>query len=1363
MKTNILSIEPVPLSYVDPSKLSWALLTSTAVNQFFSKPYKAEFPTSTYYSLKLDNERMVYRPNHSLAHGMRQTYLAIDLTLMFKYAKKENFHNRGQELCAWIQQQFQQDPNFLRKIFFTNAFQRTGRESEIGREDNRSSYEKYLLADQQNFLMKVKELGLDNGNLFKDQNEIYIYKEALVRKFNNYDPSFPIEVFFLSKVMYSAHLLDLRRISSFDKSIILQNISTQLFGINQLDKLNETENSLLMRAWKNAGSYLKATGDRDMEGQSDWDKELFYAQAQDPEKLVIALELTRSAPEKKLLNAILSHTQVMRELKASKTSLSEEPTEQKVHNDLQQKIEDFRGNLKNAPYTASEAYLKLVLEENKLNYQEIPPQCADEIARHIINQNILNLLPDQKAQDIEYVTTLTDVMMEERKQRDKIVLYHATDPEFAVLFDMFSHLRQQIIMQGGIDSISILRAIDEEFISLNKLFANKTNADAKDFAEAYRSIEDSDRSYQAMGLATNFGLFGSNNQQNSNTYQMFYEFEKASMTWSPPNYEKLIRNIEYKTGFEGLFNHYEQILKELVLNDQAKQMFNRQLLQIFVDPQVLDETTYLSVIYGTQIVQNGQHQLSLQQPLELLRNHPETMKDYLKTRHADQYSYALALSSLQARLFMQPQLMLDSSLIKINGYWRKPLANKQAYHDAVKGAVNDILATWLTKGAPMQPDILLSDTVKLPAFMQTVYQGSTGMEPPKAPPPLPEQQLVNYLLKKQDEFAARFLDENYEMLKDKIFNVPADQYDSDNGKLDLKSLLVNCNISMPVIKVALDKNIFKGGSKVYEFLEKVTAYQPHLLSDFVKSLTTFVNPVESIELLYKHVIDKTDLKKIDYYSFNKLKAINILNNDEEWLKLALSYDYDIEYPDILCKNLVKLSSKYKDINLFKDAINILNNNYLLVEKFGFCNNIDSIIKKLFYLKEKRGEKAYKEIITEAIKQNATHKVNSFSFLDSEIGDQPAQEFLSLLTDKHYELAARFLDENYFLIKDKTFDIPSDCNFKHNLIDLLLNYNVSLPVIKVALDKNILRGGKRVYEFLEKIPNPELYLFQTLKVIYRCSDPVKTIEIFYKYIGEKAYSHSEAISLGEILQAINLFRNDEEWLKLVLPFCLRNKIFNHVLELCTNLKDLPPYCKNTDLFNDAIFLFNDNYLIIEQMKFCKHIKDILSQLYDYKKKFKIEDYEHAISLASKKKCEVNNPIYFEQVLHFVYNFLHSNIGQQASYANFTYATTTKEANEIFNLSNCNLAIKKYRNLVVTHERYKVHTTNAFFYLDPPIVTTSYIKQIKEICNLYAIFEEKIFKGLDIQICEHSFDSPAKYLTTSSWEDRTQVFSKEERQH
>ena len=223
------------LNQINDEKFRFSLMTAKAADEYFSLPYADvdADSTSDYYSITSSLGKRVYRPNHSLAHGLRQAYLARDIALFIQNLNKtqhdefidqeENF----QQFDKWLFN-YNKESKFLQKLEFANSFQKSGRQSEVSREQNAILYESYLDADKENFQQKAKDHSGAN-KIFKDQHEVDIFAEAIVRKFERFPEDLEgfganatADIYYLSKIFFTAHLLDLRRLPHFSKEKILK-------------------------------------------------------------------------------------------------------------------------------------------------------------------------------------------------------------------------------------------------------------------------------------------------------------------------------------------------------------------------------------------------------------------------------------------------------------------------------------------------------------------------------------------------------------------------------------------------------------------------------------------------------------------------------------------------------------------------------------------------------------------------------------------------------------------------------------------------------------------------------------------------------------------------------------------------------------------------------------------------------------------------------------------------------------------------------------------------------------------------------------------------------------------------------------
>lgn len=547
--------------------------------------------------------------------------------------------------------------------------------------------------------------------------------------------------------------------------------------------------------------------------------------------------------------------------------------------------------MENAPYTASEAYLKILLGSH---YNEIAAEATEEEARHIIEKNIIAFLAEKKRKsptsndllprienpDKEYIQTLVTCLMEERKNRGKIVLYHTTEPEMGFVYDVFTQLRHQLLMASG-SQLRALRFLDSGFL---KLDSEVNKATMKIFMEHFAGKADDNDAYRDLILSTNFSLFGSDQQAWADTYVMFHTTQKKQVSTQPLDYQQFFDYIERETQIPGNYQEYKSIMDRHISAtcEGGLPCRQRRLIQIFVDPEVLNDTGYLSVLMGAPVLKA--HQIpSLDEPIKILRTDPLQLQDYLKdTRGAilpnvptiNQRVSPLALHDLQVRLFMRPEVMLNPNLITVNNYWRfNPPKNLKGYYAEISTMVNRNLKTWLENGAPLTDNNFAPETVKLKDFTQKVYKGSTGSRAPTAPPLSLEDKLVQFLASAKENQAAQLLEENFETLQHAVFTPPRTRTGSGGKPINLEELLRR-NPFPTLLKIAFEKGIFRGGASAFEIFPLNNTYNQH---NFLEILSTLQDTEKTCAVYLKYF--KTFSST--YFFIDKvLEAIDLIDNDE---------------------------------------------------------------------------------------------------------------------------------------------------------------------------------------------------------------------------------------------------------------------------------------------------------------------------------------------------------------------------------------------------------------------------------------------------------------------------------------------------
>ena len=649
------------------------------------------------------------------------------------------------------------------------------------------------------------------------------------------------------------------------------------------------ENELIEKLWARSGDYLEATGDRDMDkpNRTHWNVETFCEQAHDPEILVKALQKARMRSEDKLLQSIVSHGQLVRQIKSERTK-----TKTVAKNEKITVQDDVQEGFKNSPYTASEGYLKIIL---KNEYQELPADADTETVRKIITHNIMTFLNESVQlfscktasriinPDPHYIDILVGCMINERNNKDKIVLYHATEPEIGALFDIFSELRNQLLMDGG-NNIRTLRAIDQIFLELDNHVKKQANID--DFLKRYHGVADDNNDYRDMMLSTNFGLFGSDQQINADTYNMFYEVKDRKVATKTFNLLHFLSFISQKTGITLDHDKLISIINNYVKSDKVgKPQRNGRLLQILIDPETFAQTAYFSVLLGAPVLKDGKN-TGILDFIKVLRSAPNEVDNYLQDTSGSQdmngvpthhlRPNTLKLHDLQARFFMRPENMFNAKAVNIKSYFRfePPVSD---YYDEIKQTINQSLVTWLKSGSPSDTNAFMPTTNKLNHFVKTIYKGSFDTEPPSAPPVRIENQFAKLVNDNHLDQAAIILEQNYEYLFNKKFTLPADRNGSEK-KYDLRTIVRNF-ASPELLKIAFDKGLFPGQDKLYDFALKTLNNKKIYFWDLLEILPSLKAPEKCADNFLNY------FKENDNYK-DTLYALDNIDNDESIIKMA---------------------------------------------------------------------------------------------------------------------------------------------------------------------------------------------------------------------------------------------------------------------------------------------------------------------------------------------------------------------------------------------------------------------------------------------------------------------------------------------
>ena len=249
------------------------------INIHFGKPYLYQ----NYHKLSI-GPVTVFRPNHSLDHGVRQGLLAVDIVDQIN----QNPDAVKKSVSDYVNDHIK-DPLFKRKIQFVGSFQRTGREGEDAFNDDKfSNYRNYGRSDVEFFKSAAKLSGL-----FKDDNEIEDYARGLTDAAQNMGRETP-----LGTILFASHSFDLIRIH--DDTDVLQKTINALSGHNANnpeDRVNKISTQPISETvLKKAKAYLGANG-VDLNDKSIWRNKTqeWFDQNTNHNKMVDALLTVRDS------------------------------------------------------------------------------------------------------------------------------------------------------------------------------------------------------------------------------------------------------------------------------------------------------------------------------------------------------------------------------------------------------------------------------------------------------------------------------------------------------------------------------------------------------------------------------------------------------------------------------------------------------------------------------------------------------------------------------------------------------------------------------------------------------------------------------------------------------------------------------------------------------------------------------------------------------------------------------------------------------------------------------------------------------------------------------------------------------------
>lgn len=293
-----------------------------------------------------------------------------------------------------------------------------------------------------------------------------------------------------------------------------------------------------------------------------------------------------------------------------------------------------------APYTASGAHFKSLLGKKYT---------------HDSDENIRILLREkgEKFDEIENISLplVKKILSTEADYRDFYVLYTGTSAKWGIFFDILTQIHN-VRFSTNYEDTRIFRIFEDIIASDIKSFVSSQSAKVR--SDQYI---DYTHGYQTQALSTNLFLFGNHT---TGYFSDTYGYFKGGRS-QPTDFETF-------TALHNILKHFE-IKEHEKFFEMFKNIYDKhyaahpgRLFQIFIDPQVVSNTTYLSKSGGYPRAITSDYKqaetpaiVPISQAINIIRNNPLI----IDRENTD---------TLQGRFFLKPDVMHNDQLIKVFSY-----------------------------------------------------------------------------------------------------------------------------------------------------------------------------------------------------------------------------------------------------------------------------------------------------------------------------------------------------------------------------------------------------------------------------------------------------------------------------------------------------------------------------------------------------------------------------------------------------------------------------------------------------------------------------------------------------------------------
>jgi len=354
---------------------------------------------------------------------------------------------------------------------------------------------------------------------------------------------------------------------------------------------------------------------------------------------------SRLFPIEKYLLACKFEASVEQELKSNLYAIDElqkkakKLTKKQIKKEFKETYNSSEEYLSSLDYTFTEAHLKNMFGETS------EEKCLRTILKNswVAKQIKMEMNSITSAQDIDkFIEVLSEILQKERELNSRFVCYHSMEPRIGNIYDLYTAFNSLILLVDNSSPWSFRGNVDKK--------KSETVHRLWQMAETNKGHDESPE-FRMHGISAVPSLF--------TNFEISSESAFASwLTGGGHNTlpDQFVKKFYLELGFP------EKVATERV--KEVEEVFamspnHSRLLQIFIHPSVIDELSYVSQGYGTNLdtpdwfEEEGVHTIKPSRILPRYRNSEETYK----------------IDSLQLRLLFNPEIMSQPQFVTLFNYF----------------------------------------------------------------------------------------------------------------------------------------------------------------------------------------------------------------------------------------------------------------------------------------------------------------------------------------------------------------------------------------------------------------------------------------------------------------------------------------------------------------------------------------------------------------------------------------------------------------------------------------------------------------------------------------------------------------------